>query len=164
MAILSCCFTGHRQIPVAELAPLTFHLDAALAALYDNGCRSFYAGGARGFDTLAASRVLLLREQHPDVRLFLLLPCRNQTAGWSGEDAMRFDEILSLSDGYRYMQEEYSTTAIVARNRALVEEGEVCIAYVRRSASGSGQTLRVAQEKERAFINLADRFCASEIS
>lgn len=153
-----CCFTGHRQIPIGELGPLTYHLDAALSALFREGCRYFYAGGAMGFDTLAASRVLLLRDKHPDVRLYLLLPCRDQTKGWPPQEQARFEEILARSDGFRYVQEEYSSSAMTARNRALVEEADACIAYLRRAASGAGQTVRAAEEKGIPVLNLASRF------
>ena len=69
----SCCFTGHRQIPLSELSALTLQLDATLDGLYREGCRDFYAGGAMGFDTLAASRVLLFRAAHPALPKALLI-------------------------------------------------------------------------------------------
>ena len=159
--INSCCFTGHRQIPLAELAPLTQHLDDVLSALYRDGCRDFYAGGALGFDTLAASRVLLLRREHPDARLHLLLPCRDQAKDWPPPEAARFEEILSRADTFRYVREEYAASAMADRNRELVEEGDICVAYVRRRGSGSGQTARLAHDKGITVINLADRFLSA---
>ncbi len=158
----SCCFTGHRQIPLAELAPLTAHLDAALADAYAAGCRAFYAGGAMGFDNLAAERTLLLRDSHSDVALYLLLPCRDQSNGWSMEEAARLYELRARCDGYRYVNEAYSSTAMYERNMALVASGELCIAYLRRYASGAGQTYRAAARAGLALINLADRFPAAE--
>ena len=158
----SCCFTGHRRIPFAEVAPLTAQLDTALADAYAAGCRAFYAGGAMGFDNLAAERTLLLREAHPDVSLYLLLPCRDQTRGWPREEEERLRRILSLCNGYRYVGEAYSSTAMYERNMALVASGELCIAYLRRYASGAGQTYRAAARAGLTLLNLADLIPAAE--
>ena len=158
MRITSCCFTGHRQVPLSELSPLTAQLDSVIATLYGEGCRLFYAGGAMGFDTLAASRVLLFRGDHEDAELHLLLPCRNQTKNWPAAEAARFEEILAASNGFRYLREGYSAEAMTARNQALVDAAELCVAYLRREASGAGQTVRAAQRKGIPVINLANRF------
>ena len=50
----------------------------AITILYGKGVREFRAGGARGFDTLAALTILEFKENHPDVRLVLMLPCKHQ--------------------------------------------------------------------------------------
>lgn len=160
MSITSCCFTGHRQVPLSELSPLTAQLDSVIATLYGEGCRLFYAGGAMGFDTLAASRVLLFRATHEDAELHLLLPCRNQTKNWSVADAARFEEILAASNGFCYLRDDYSAEAMAIRNQALVDAADVCVAYLRRTTSGSGQTVRAAQKKGIPVINLANRFPA----
>ena len=157
MDMYGCCFTGHRQIPLPEISPLTARLDAMIAELYGQGCRVFYAGGAMGFDTVAASRVLLFRDRHPDVRLYLLLPCRDQTKGWPEPEAMRFEEILCRSDGFRYVQEEYVPSVMTERNRALVASADVCVAYMQRENSGAGQTVRFAKEKGIPVRNLANQ-------
>ena len=83
----TCCFTGHRVIAPEVRDQLTAILDRRLQALYDVGFVEFRAGGALGFDTLAAERVLLLRERHPDCRLVLMLPCRDQSKYWSEAEA-----------------------------------------------------------------------------
>lgn len=57
----TCCFTGHREIDKSVLPVLAQQLEAALRQLIGEGCRCFGAGGALGFDTLAAQTVLRLR-------------------------------------------------------------------------------------------------------
>ena len=51
----SCCFTGHRQLPSGDgylrLVALT---EAAVREAVSLGCHRFFAGGALGFDMLAA--------------------------------------------------------------------------------------------------------------
>ena len=68
------CFTGHRYIPVARLGELAERLDRVLARLYAAGYRTYITGGADGFDTLAALRIIELRRAHPDVRLVVAIP------------------------------------------------------------------------------------------
>ena len=154
----NCCFTGHRVIPAAHLSALTAHLDAAIEAMYRYGCRDFYTGGAIGFDTLAAERVLCYRESHADVRLILMLPCRDQCTGWSAEDTAAYYRILNECDMYRYVSDAYDDRAMYRRNMELVGVSDACIAYVTRAASGAGQTLRAAEKSGLATVNLALRF------
>ena len=149
-----CSFTGHRKIEKRHLGKIDKLVGRAIEFAYEAGCRTFLTGGALGFDTVAASRVLLFRERHHDVYLYLLLPCRDQTKGWPEAEATRFEEILSRSDGFRYVQEEYAPSVMAERNRALVGVADVCVAYVRREGSGSGQTVRRAMELGKEIYNL----------
>ena len=80
------CFTGHRELPADDLPEISKHLEDALITLIEQGYHYFGAGGALGFDTLAAQSVLRLRERYPQIRLILVLPCLNQTRGWPQED------------------------------------------------------------------------------
>lgn len=84
----ACCFTGHRKIPVEDRLRLCCLLDDAITSLADRGVDTFLAGGALGFDTLAAQEVLRLRQgELPWIRLVLVLPCLGQEARWRPEDA-----------------------------------------------------------------------------
>lgn len=78
-----CCFTGHRRIPQNELKGIEERLEATITELYSRGVVYYGAGGALGFDTLAAETVMRLRDGIlPNLRLILVLPCLNQTKGW----------------------------------------------------------------------------------
>ena len=83
----TCCFTGHRQIPPEDRERLAAELEETIIGLIGEGFRFFGAGGALGFDTMAAQAVLRLRERFPQIRLILVLPCPEQTKGWRTEDA-----------------------------------------------------------------------------
>ena len=156
----NCCFTGHRTIPLQELPALTAHVDEVIRTLYGAGCRRYYTGGAVGFDTLAACRVLLLREECPDARLYLLLPCRDQHHAWPPSDIRRYEDILRGCDGFHYVEEAYSPHVMAARNMELIAHADVLVAYARRYASGAGQTVRAAEREGIPVLNLADRITA----
>ena len=71
----TACFTGHRELPADDLPEISKRLEDTLVKLIEQGYRYFGAGGALGFDTLAAQVVLRLRERYPQIRLILVLPC-----------------------------------------------------------------------------------------
>jgi len=98
----TCCFTGHRRIPPEVVAPLRERLEAEIESLIRQGVRYFGAGGALGFDTLAAEAVLDLKAVYPFIRLILVLPCRDQTRGWAEEDVKRYQAILKRADKVVY--------------------------------------------------------------
>lgn len=104
----TCCFTGHRSIPPGERRQLARRLEETVLRLYQRGVRYFGAGGALGFDTLAAQAVLNLREECPGIRLILVLPCPSQTKGWKPEDTAEYERIKSQADKVVYTSQEYT--------------------------------------------------------
>ena len=82
----TCCFTGHRHIPEKNYAEIREKLEQTIIKLYNNGIINYRAGGALGFDTLAAETVLRLRETYSELRLILVLSCKDQTRGWKAKD------------------------------------------------------------------------------
>ena len=65
----TCCFTGHRKIPLNQLEQLTQRLKDAVTACIQEGYLYFGAGGALGFDTLAAKTILELKAKYPEIKL-----------------------------------------------------------------------------------------------
>ncbi len=96
----TCCFTGHRQIPAGELESLRERLEEIIKELYQRNILYYRAGGAVGFDAIAAETVLHLREQeeYAKMKLILVLPCRNQTRGWNAADVEKYEDIKQKAD------------------------------------------------------------------
>ena len=67
----TCCFTGHRIIPQAQYPALKKRLASEIVHLIHQGVIYFGAGGALGFDTLAALTVLELKAEYPQ----MITPC-----------------------------------------------------------------------------------------
>ena len=153
-----CIFTGHRTIPETRVKILSEILLSAVDSCYVIGIRDFYAGGALGFDTLAADAVLAYRKSHPDVRLHLILPCRGQEDRWSFKDKFAYRKQLSRADTVTYLAPAYYDGCMRARHRALVEHGTLCLAYMTNPRSGSAQTWRMAQAAGLRCVNLANSF------
>ena len=151
-----CCFTGHRTLPSAVALPLAHALDRQLEALVAQGVTEFRTGGALGFDTLAALRVLALREKHPACRLALYLPCRGQSDAWREGERALYDDILAKADEVHFVNQHYSPTCMQERNRALVDGSDICIAYLTRSTGGTRQTFLYALRQGLEVINIAE--------
>ena len=147
MRAQTCCFTGHRDIPQDEKQEIKRQLERILRSLIGKGIRYFGSGGARGFDLMAADVVLQLKKEFPHIRLIMVLPCRDQTRGWKGEDIRHYERILTQADKVVYLQEKYSPGCMQKRNRHLVNHSSVCVAYCTRNTGGTAYTLRYACKK-----------------
>ena len=153
---MTCCFTGHRHIQKDKAVALSAALDRCVSALYDEGYTVFRTGGARGFDTLAALAVLRLKTKHPDCRLSLVLPCREQANGWSRGERALWERILSQADEHRFVEEHYTPACMHLRNRALVENSDCCVAYLTENRGGTLYTCSYALKNGLRFINLGE--------
>lgn len=109
----TCCFTGHREIPSGQRRRIFAKTEEAIEGLIKKGYLYFGAGGALGFDTIAAFAVLKLKERYPDIRLILVLPCFSQTRGWSQEDIEIYDDIKQKADKVVYTSQEYTRAVCI---------------------------------------------------
>jgi len=138
----TACFTGHRKIPPESIPELSQRLKNTLLRLIEEGYMYFGAGGALGFDTLAAQCVLVL-------------PCTTQTKGWSKDDIAVYEEIKSQADKVVYTSHDYFRGCMFKRNRHLVNGSSVCIAYLTQEKGGTAYTVNYARQNNVQVINLA---------
>ena len=120
----TCCFTGHREIK-DSFGKLKRKLKRTIVELIEKDIIYFGAGGALGFDTLAALTVLELKKKYPQIKLILVLPCLAQTRGWSENDVEIYEHIKTHCDKYVYASEEYTRGCMHKRNRHLVDNSSV---------------------------------------
>ncbi|MBQ4353452.1 MAG: DUF1273 family protein [Clostridia bacterium] len=157
----TCCFTGHRKIPADREKEVVLALSRTVRILAVNGYRWFVCGGAIGFDTLAAEAVLKWREK-AKIRLFLALPCLDQTEDWVKypdfeENIRRYRDIKAQADFVYYTGELRTQTAMKTRNQYMVDVSSLCTAFYNGAPrSGSGQTCRMAQKAGLEVYNLYD--------
>ena len=144
----TACFTGHRKIASEQQRIVAERLKQTVEKLILNGYCYFGAGGALGFDTLAAECVLYLKKQYPQIKLILVLPCKTQTRGWDSEDITIYEQIKAQADKVVYTSEEYTRGCMFKRNRHLVDNSSVCIAYLTESKGGTAYTVNYAKQKK----------------
>ncbi len=149
---ITVSFTGNRllEAPVGvsktnfELT-LRTSIRVKVLELYKVDYRFFLVGGAVGFDMLAAEEVLLLREQHPDIRLIVAVPFRGQDLKYSESAKARYDHLIECADKVVTICEQgFSASAYHLRNDFLVRNSSYVIAYSNGRGRGAASTLRRA--------------------
>ena len=153
----TCCFTGHRNLTGAG-PELNQRLEMAIRREIENGVRFFGAGGGMGFDTLAARTVLRLKEEYPEIRLILVLPCRNQTEAWPPEAVEEYESIRRRADKVVWLADRYYRGCMQVRNRYLVDHSGVCICYQKQEQGGTTYTVDYCTRSGVKTVNLAEDF------
>lgn len=154
---VTCFFTGHRSIPKDSMSLLTEKIDRTIEDLLGKGYCRFVCGGAVGFDTIAACRVIVAKSKHPEIEFHLVLPCRDQTAKWrNGYDLALYQRIKGLADSVTYVTDTYTSGCMHQRNRMMADMSSVCIAYYNGTRGGTSYTVRYAIDSGISLINLYD--------
>ena len=159
---ITACFTGHRQLENRRLPALVMRLDSVLRRLYSLGYRRFLCEGARGFDQLAAERVLELRKTFPDVRLVMALPCATQSRSWPAADCLRYERILCQADETHVLSPDYYQGCMMVRNRYMVDRASFCVCYLTHMKGGTVSTVGYASKENIPLLNIAmEDVCAA---
>ena len=152
----SVCFTGHRNIKVNFT--LIRQLYKNIIMLIDDGYTDFYAGGALGWDMLCERVILKLKKKYPHIKLHLILPCKGefQTLKWKEKDVLTYQKILDSADSVEFLSENYFDGCMKKRNKRLIELSDCCLCFYnsKKYNSGTGQTVRMAEQKGIMIINL----------
>ena len=151
----TCCFTGHREIAPSEIAKIKERIKETIETLIGQGIIYYGAGGARGFDTLAAEAVLELKGKYPQIKLILVLPCPDQTRGWKEDDIREYNEIKERADKVVYTADHYYNGCMHVRNRHLVDHSQYCICYLTKATGGTAFTVNYAKSKGLVIFNMA---------
>lgn len=151
----TCCFTGHRNLPFLSQRKIAAKLEKTIIELIGRGVKFYGAGGALGFDTLAAQTVLKLKKKYPDIKLILVLPCLTQTRGWPTEDIEEYERIKTQADKVVYTSREYTRDCMHIRNRHLVDHSSVCVCYQTKETGGTAYTTTYAKTMGLEIINVA---------
>ena len=152
----TCCFTGHREITL-PVETIKYNLEKQLKRLISSGVIYYGAGGALGFDTLAALTIIKMRNIYPEIKLILVLPCKEQTKGWNSNDIEIYNYILNQADKVVYTSENYYPGCMHKRNRHLVDNSSHCICYLEKNTGGTAYTVNYAKEKGLTIYNVASK-------
>lgn len=152
----TCCFTGHRKIPNKKINEIKEKLKVELTNLINKGVIYYGVGGALGFDTLVSQVILNLKDNYPQIRLILVLPCLEQTKYWDRNDIKIYEDIKSKADKCVYISKEYTKDCMLKRNKHLVDCSSVCICYLTRNTGGTAYTVSYAKQKGLYIINIAN--------
>lgn len=155
----TCFFTGHRIIGTAEkVKKLREKLYSEIENLVvEYGVETFICGGALGFDMISALEVLRLKEKYPWIFLKIYVPCYNHDLRWNIKYRELWRKIAEKADKVVYITPDiYNSECMKKRNLAMVKDAHYCLAYCTKNQSGTGMTLRFAQQNSCCIRNLAE--------
>lgn len=149
------CFSGHRILP-QDCTGLQANLEKAIIELIERGVVFFGNGGAVGFDALAATTVLKLKEKYPHIRLVMVLPCppKQQSSRWSDEQKKQYYRILERADKVRILSPKYTDGCMLDRNRHMVDCSAYLICYLREQRGGTFYTVKYAERRGLNILRL----------
>ena len=152
-----CCFTGHRDMAENE-DDVRYTVRALIESMIDKGIVEFISGGAVGFDTLCAKLIISMKDEYPDLKLHLALPCHNQERFWSLKQKREYLYIIYNADSVKYVSEHYSRWCMHARNRYMVDNSQYVIAYCRKKSGGAFRTIDYAKKHNKTVVNVSEMF------
>ena len=156
----TCCFTGHRNVPVDKQKEIIVaRTEAKVRELIRGGYRCFITGGAVGYDTLAAELLVHLRDvEHMGIRVILAYPFDGYMDRWSEEQKATYERLLPLYDERICVAAAASRGAYLQRDRYMVDASSMCIAYCTRQTGGTAYTIRYAAKTGVPVCNIAEDF------
>ena len=139
-----CFFIGHRDTPEKIYPLLAKAIEQHISAL---GVQEFYVGHYGSFDAMAAKAVIAAKNQHPNVRLFMLLPYH---------PTIRPVELPEGFDGSFFPEGQENVpfrAAIHRANEYMIRYVDHLICYVDHPSSGSRELMdKALKRQEQGFV------------
>ena len=133
-------------LPAGQEEEIWRRVYVCLEPLLEEGVRYFGVGGALGFDTLVAEKLLALRESQPQMRIILVQPFQGYQSRWTTAQQARAAAVEARADKVVVCCQTLSREAFLARDRHLVNGSSCCIAWCTRATGGITYTLRYARK------------------
>ena len=146
----TCAVTGHRVLD-AEFNPKK--LEKLLKELIDGGFNTFLVGMAIGFDT-ACFKILRKLKKKNSLSIIACVPCKSQDLKFSLEQKKEYKEMLAVADEVIILSEKYSPSCMQKRNKYMVDNASVLVAYLRRDFGGTYKTYQYAKKVGVPIIEL----------
>lgn len=153
----TACFTGPRPEKLMktwnefhpEILRIKHELFQAVFQLVtEEGYQLFLCGMARGTDLLAAEAVAQVKQLLTHVTLAAVIPYRAQRNQQSLFWKKRYDAVLQQCEQTILLQEGYSPSCLIARNRYMVNHSSCLVAVDNDSKTGgTAFTLRYAKKQ-----------------
>lgn len=138
---MTVTFCGHRHCP--DSPELRSWLVSCVESLIAEGADRFYLGGYGDFDHIAASVVWKLKDKYPHIESVLVLAYLGREVNADKYDRTMYPPIESAPKRF----------AITARNRWMVANSDVLVAYIVLDNGGAADTRRYAKRKEKRILN-----------
>lgn len=139
----ACAVTGHR---VLEISFDKNNVKKVLLELINNGYDTFLIGMALGFDTVCFQLLSEIKKEK-DIKIIACIPCPTQSYKFSKKQKKLYDEMVSTADEKIILSPSYDEKCMQRRNKYMVDNCSVLLAYLRRDFGGTVNTVKYAQKK-----------------
>ncbi len=142
--------SGHRRLPENFDKNL---VKKALLNQIENGYNTFLIGMAVGFDTLCFNILLELKGDY-DIKIVACVPCENQDVNFSLAQKLEYKKLISLADELVVLQKEYTKNCMLKRNRFMVDNCSLLLAYATEKTGGTAYTIKYAKNNQVKVIEI----------
>ncbi len=142
--------TGHRNIG-KEFDKN--QLKKVLISLTEKNFDTFLVGMAIGFDT-EAFKILSDIKKEKDIKIIACIPCPEQSKAFDYKQKKEYDELVEKADGKIIITPYYTKYCMMKRNKFMVDNSSVLVAYVKKDFGGSYRTTKYAEKKEKEIIRI----------
>ena len=141
---MTVTFCGHSTVYPLDLVQRWLH--EVIEGLIVRGARKFYLGGYGTFDQMAAAAVWEQKRTHPEITSVLVLPYLDRKVSATEYDYTTYPQLENVPRRF----------AISRRNRWMVENSDVLVAYVTHDWGGAATTLKYAERKKKEIIRYTE--------
>lgn len=146
--VKTCAGFGHSDV----YEDISLYLHNAVQTAIELGCEEFLCGGMGAFDRKFAGAVRRAKIKNPEknIKLTLVIPYFTKELQDNRDFySCLFDEIVFPEE----LEGVYPKSAIVKRNRWMVDKSEMIISYIKYEFGGAYNTIRYAQKKNKYIVN-----------
>lgn len=143
---MTCCFFGHKDAPPSIYDTLEEAIEKIIA---EDDVTEFLVGNQGQFDGMVLKALRRIKEKYPHVSynvVLVYMPAEKEEC-----NPYDFGETM-LPEGIENAHPRY---AISWRNKWMVNEADVVIAYVTHTWGGAARYMEMAAKKGKQIINIA---------
>lgn len=138
------CVSGHRKVQEdLDVEKLRY----ALNKFVDLGMERVMVGMAVGFDTICFHILEEIRTKKK-VKIIACIPCPEQDKLFSPKQKQEYRRMVDSADEKVILSEYYTPQCMIKRNRYMVDNSCILIAYLNSDKGGTYSTVQYAKEKK----------------
>lgn len=145
--LTTCSFTGHRILKKDFNSEKLFNV---IEKIIERGYKTFLVGMAWGFDLKVFETLLNFKNKNIDI--IACVPCENQEYYFKNSEKEKYLEYLKKADKVVYVSDKYFDGCMQKRNRYMVDNSSILVAYLYSNMGGTKNTVSYAQKQGKNII------------
>ncbi|MBO5712777.1 MAG: DUF1273 family protein, partial [Clostridia bacterium] len=107
---------------------------------------------AKGFDLKCFETLLEYKRKNKNIEIIACVPCENQQEGYNLIEKQIYNNCLEKADKIITLNKEYFNGCMQQRNRFMVDNSSIIIAYMYAERGGTLYTVNYAKKKSKEII------------